>query len=61
MKTKLKINRHEQHTDTYVAQQRKRKNIKTYNKKIPEKKNTNQINETKIYSSKKLPSQKINK
>lgn len=38
MKTKLKINRHEQHTDTYVAQQRKRKNIKTYNKKIPEKK-----------------------
>ena len=38
MKTKLKINRHKQHTDTYVAQQRKRKNIKTYNKKIAEKK-----------------------
>ena len=46
------------HTGTYVAQQKK-KNIKTYNKKIPEKnKNKNQVNETKIYSSKKLPSQK---
>lgn len=50
------------HTGTYVAQQKK-KNIKTYNnKKIPEKnKNKNQINETKIYSSKKLPSQKKKK
>ena len=49
------------HTGIYVAQQKK-KNIKTYNKKIPEKnKNKNQVNETKIYSSKKLPSQKKKK
>lgn len=43
-------------TQIHMQLNKKRENIKTYNKKIPEKKSMN-----KIYSSKKLPSQKKKK